>query len=129
MKKNKIEKIVFLEGSIGTDFKEEFDILKEMGFDVFIIDNLYEEPNKLKLIKELNPEYLFIGTTGVRKKEKEVLISIFSELKYIPKKVMFANEHSAMVYLGLSRDLKKYGTKFYFTPYSINDCIDEIEWI
>mgnify|MGYP007100090052 CR=1 FL=1 len=123
--------ILFLEGEKGTDFQEDFDSLVGRGFEVSILDNLYYEPEKLKQIKKLNPDCLFIGTTGVRTKEREQLVSIFQSLKYVPKNVMFAGEHSAMVYLGLSRELKRYGTKFYFSPspYDKEDEICEIEWI
>lgn len=123
--------ILFLEGEKGTEFQEDFDSLICRGFDVSILDNLYHEPKKMKLIKEIDPDCLFIGTTGVRTKERKELVSIFQSLKYIPKSVMFDGEHSAMVYLGLARELKQYGTRFYFSPspYDKEDEIYEIEWI
>ena len=123
--------ILFLEGEKGTEFQEDFDSLVGRGFDVSILDSLYYEPDKLKQIKELNPDCLFIGTTGVRTKEIEQLVSIFKSLKYVPKNVMFDGEHSAMFYLWLARELKQHGTKFYFSPspYDKEDKIYEIEWI
>lgn len=123
--------ILFLEGEKGTEFQEDFDSLISRGFDVLILDNLYHESEKLKQIKEIDADCLFIGTTGVRTEERKELVSIFQSLKYIPKNVMFDGEHSVMVYLGLARELKQYGTKFYFSPspYDRDDEIYEIEWI
>ena len=129
MKKSKY--ILFLEGEKGTDYKKSFNNLKKMGFRVGILDELYENPNKLKKIKTINPDYLFIGTTGLRYEKREILIKTFKTLNYIPKSVIFFSERSAMAYLKISKELKKVGTKFFYSPepqFGKSE-IEEIEWI
>lgn len=54
-----------------------------------------------------------------------VLIDLFESLDYIPKNIIFGSERSAMTLLGLARELKPKGTKFWF----MFDELEEISWI
>jgi len=121
--------VLFLEGETGTDFRDALDALKEMGYVVNILDNLYNDPFKLKAIPQIDPDFLFIGTTGIRKEEISKLTLLFKLINWTPRGVIFSDEHSAMVYLSIARDLKKKGTKFYFSPYDGEEKLIEIEWI
>lgn len=123
--------ILFLEGSDETDFPDEFDCLIRWGFDVSELNNLYDNPEKLKTLPELNPDCLFIGTTGMRTEEIKELTSIFMQLNYVPKAIMFEGENSAMTFLNAARHFKEKGTKFYFapSPFFDDEVINEIKWI
>ena len=119
-----IEDIVFLEGNLGTDHREMFNELSR-DYNCMIFDNLYKRPDKLIALKFLKPECLFIGTTGMFVDKIDNLIDYFNISEYIPKMVIFASENSAMALLGLARDLKEKGTKFYYKY----DELEEIIWI
>lgn len=123
--------ILFLEGMKGTDFRDDFDSLNNKGYEVSILDNLYTEPEKMEQIKVIDPDCLFIATTGIRKKELYILSSYFYSLNYIPRNVMFDSERTVRLFLEYTRELKKLGTKFYFlpNPYNEEKIETEINWI
>lgn len=123
------EKIYILEGGYENDFAEHLDDLKEK-FDCTEITNLYEEPEKLRILEDDQPWGIFIGTTGIgHELERKELRRIFKSIDYIPHAIIFATELSAMTYLDIAKDLKKhYGTISYFASF-IDGSIREIEWI
>jgi hypothetical protein len=123
------ETIIFLEGEKETDHDRIFKQLQNRGYDCRLLNELYYYPEKLKELPTLNPDFLFIATTGIRVDEQKILVSTFDSLKYVPKAVMFWGENSAMTYLGIARELKKAGTKFYFAPNLEGDELEEIIWI
>lgn len=120
--------IAWLEGGKEIDFRESFRVMKD-SFNIVEFKNLYTRPGKLKKLPVLNPDYLFIGTTGSRIEKREVLLDVFRSLGYTPKAVIFHGENSAMTYLGIARELKKLGTKFYYPPHWEGDKLREICWI
>jgi hypothetical protein len=121
--------IVFLEGGIGSDFVDYFIHLSQF-YKVTLLDYLYEDPQRLHLLKELNPDSIFIGTSGTVNEKKIVLIEEFKKLNWIPENVIFFSEDSMNGYLNISRELKNHGVKFYFSPYPIGEPFwQEIDWI
>jgi len=98
--------ILFLEGGEYSDYETAFNYLKEIGYKVSLLSNLYESPDKLEQIVTIDPDCLFIGTTGMRHEKRKILIEKFNSIKYIPRNIMFANRDSARVYVGTARELK-----------------------
>jgi len=122
-----MEQIVFLDGESGTDHRNEFTYLSRY-YNCLLFDDLYNHPSKLAALKFLNPEYIFIGTTGMRREELNSLEELFVTIGWIPKGVIFAGENSAMALLGLARELREKGTKFYYN-YHMSGKLEEISWI
>lgn len=122
-----MEQIVFLEGESGTDHRDEFVYLSRY-FNCMIFDELYAKPNKLAALKFLNPEYLYVGTTGMRRDELNKLEDLFTAVGWVPKGVIFSSERSVMAVLGLVRELKEKGVKFYYN-YRMSGELEEISWI
>ncbi len=121
--------IVFLEGTKVLDHKDfvldETEGYTGQSFNSIVLDNLYEDFGKLASIKFIKPEYIHIRTTGIMEEKLNVLIDLFESLNYIPKNIIFGSDHSAMVLLGLARELKTKGTKFWF----MYEDLEEISWI
>jgi hypothetical protein len=121
--------IVFLEGTKVLDHKnfvsDNTEGYTKVDFNSIVLDNLYEDFGKLICIKFIKPEYIHIRTTGLMHEKINVLVDLFESLNYIPKNIIFGNERSAMILLGLARELKAKGTKFWF----MFDELEEISWI
>lgn len=98
---------------------------------VNVLDNLFDEPEKLKSLLLLKPKTLVLGTTGVYADSLRRAIEAFKDLGYIPDNVIFTMGEEILS--GLARKLKKSkpGMKFYgvvtFGPDDIE--INEIGWI
>lgn len=122
--------VLFLDGRYGSDYEDNIKNLQERGYKTQLLDELYENPEKLAQIPEIDPDFIFIGTTGMYADERQMLIKKFRELNYVPKAVMFFNDYAAEIYVGIARELKKRGTKFFFAPSTIfKDEPKEISWI
>lgn len=128
---NKMRTIVHLEGQPVIDHssyvEDSLDCEQQINkFNHIVLDNLYEDFAKLVAVKYINPDYIHIKTSGLYKEKIDILIDLFESLEYIPKSIIFYNENSAMTLLGLARELKEKGTKFY---YLYDDGLQEISWI
>lgn len=113
---NKKDKIVFLRGEeflVGVG-EQDYEEYKNTGiYECIILNNLYHTPEKIKELKDIDPEYIYINTTGMFVEKIEVIMSNFNELNYIPKGVIFGTEKSAFSLLGIARKLKSLGCVFY----------------
>lgn len=123
--------VAVLEGEyIDDDF---ISVLHDLGFETEIFERLYYRPDKLDELPELDPDYLYIRTTGLdmggRKHYRKTLIKKFTELNWLPTAVIFFNDQSAETYLNICRKLKKKGVRFFLLPYSADLGLQEIEWI
>lgn len=118
-----MEQVIFLEGESGSDHREAVNELSRR-YNCLIFDELYVKPQKLAALKFLNPEYIYIGTTGMFKEKIDVLIEMFDAVGWVPNNVIFSSERSAMSFD--VEEYKKKGTKFY---YDLNDELEEISWI
>ena len=106
--------LYILDGDPGNGFgalSKPFE--KSDDYECTLLDDLYNYPEKLVLLKEANPDFLFLGTTGMRPEESEVLREAFKKLVYIPKAVIFATDRTAEFYCGIAREFKELGTIFY----------------
>ena len=119
--------IVYLEGQPVLDHSSYVEnLVNPKNYNHIVLDNLYENYHKLLSLKYLEPDFVYISTTGVYKDKIDTLIEVFEITEYIPKSVIFNSERSVMVLLGLARELKEKGTKFY---YLYEDDLEEINWI
>ena len=125
-----MKQLVFLDGTPGLDSqsRENFDTLKRK-FNCMIFDNLYEKPEKLVAMKFLKPEFIHVNTTNTFKEKNDHLLEHFKIAEHIPEGVIFANEMTAMAFLGLARELKEKGTKFYYLDLFERTGMYEISWI
>ena len=121
--------IIFLEGQKVLDHKnfvsDETEGYTKDDFNSIVLDNLYEDFGKLVAVKFIKPEYIHIRTTGLMYEKLNVLVDLFESLDYVPKNIIFGSERSVMSLLGLARELKTKGTKFWF----MFDELEEISWI
>ena len=119
-----MEQIVFLNGTSG--YEDIIGVEKlQRNFNCILFDDLYEKPEKLVALKFLKPEYLYINTTGLFRDKINSLVDYFLIAEFLPKGVIFGSENSVMALLGLARDLKEKGVKFYY----YYDDLEEISWI
>lgn len=109
-----LESIIYLEGGNGIDQEHALSDMVELGYMVGGLINLYEEPEKLRQLKELNPDYLFVCSTNTYHKRADKLSDYFRTLDYIPKNVIFYNDMSYSSYNKLAKELKEKGTKFFY---------------
>lgn len=123
------KEIYILEGGRENDWSEFTDLLKNK-YSCTEITNLYEEPEKLKLLDEYKPWGIFIGTTGIgHTDERRELRNQFFKLEYRPETIIFASEMSAMTYLDIARGLKEeFGTKSYWI-HPLDGTLIEYTWI
>lgn len=120
--------VLFLEGGDHIDFKSALnDLMKEGEFSISELTGLYDNPQNISKVKEVDPDYIYIATTGMFPEKRDGMIEEFKKLNYIPRNVIFFNENSAFAYLGIARELKKAGTKFYFHFLGLG--LEEISWI
>lgn len=119
----------FLNGQEGLHEFEE-DLMKDLqkhNKPTLVLDNLFENPERLKEITKC--DNLAFSTTGLQADKLEKLIEAFEKMKYVPKVVIFGGERSVMVFLGLARELKKHGTRFYYYDDISGKDLYEIGWI
>ena len=124
--------IAVLEGAPYCD--DDADNLRELygykGYKVVEIANLYEEPEKIKQLVKLNPEFIYINTTGTYREKTQKIREIFFTLNWLPKYVLFANEMSIMNggYVTLARKLRKeMGVEILYGPQSAWLGIEEFD--
>jgi len=119
----------FLNGQAGQHDMEGKLVLRmlKLGKKVKLIDNLFEQPQKLAEV--VGCDNLVLSTTGMYAEKLRMLVDAFHKLNYVPKVVVFMGENTAMSFLGTARELKaKHGTEFYF-PDVFDDCLYEVSWI
>lgn len=119
----------FLNGEDGLhDLDQDVhDKFIEEGHVVKILDNLFENPKPLKNLRHYSNLVLF--TTGLRPEKVQPLVELFEKSGYVPNNVIFLSENTALSLVGLARDLKKKGTKFFFIDFMDHKTLYEIEWI
>jgi hypothetical protein len=122
-------KTAFLNGQKGLhDLESRFcKSFENNGKEVLVLDNLFEQPEKLKSL--LDCDNLVLSTTGMYLEDVNKLVDAFKQLNYVPKVVVFVTEQTAMSLLGVAREMKKLGTKFYFFDCLDNKSLQEINWI
>ena len=120
--------IVFLEGESGTDYFKAESAFKKKGYNVIIVDELYENPENLEKVREISPDYLFVGTTGMFIDKRNVLKAKFRDLNYVPKAVIFFNETTVHAYHDIASELKALGTKFYWYL-DLDQDFKEVSWV
>lgn len=121
--------IAFLNGDPGLHYQQEnyVKFLTKAGKNVVVLDDLYNQPEKLNKVRDC--ETLYLQTTGFRSELKD-LVNIFKSLNYVPKNVIFDGENTAMVFLSLARTFKKeHGTRFFFEDLLDQNQLLEINWI
>lgn len=77
------EPFVFLEGGTGLNDLERCVShgLFNRGYEVYILDNLYENYRKLVSIQFLDVKTIILGTTGVYREKLNVLLDLFFSLE------------------------------------------------
>lgn len=85
------EPYCILEGGQGLSNTEEVfvDKCNYMHIKNWVLDNLYEDPEKIKAIKYLKPKTIILGTTGTYADKLNKIKEIFAKLNYFPNHVMF----------------------------------------
>ena len=79
----KKQPFVFLEGFTGLNIHEEYISLGlfNRGYDVYVLDNLYEKTRKLASIQFLEVKTIILGTTGVYRDKLNILLDLFFSLE------------------------------------------------
>lgn len=54
-----------------------------------VLDNLFEQPEKIKAIKYYNPDTIMLGTTGVYRDKINLVLNEFTKLEWLPKNALF----------------------------------------
>ena len=96
----------FLNGQQGLHGMEE-TILKALlkeGKEVSVIDNLFEEPEKLKSVVQC--DNIVFSTTGFYADDLKKLIDVFRQLEYVPKVVIFATDKTAEALIYPAKEFK-----------------------
>lgn len=126
------EPFVFLEGGRGLNDCES-KVSKQLfneGFDVWVLDDLYSNPDKLVAIKFLKPKTIFIGTTGVYKKDLSHLKEVFKVCEYIPDNLVLTVSNTENHISDLIEIAKATNPKFrVFELYPMFNEDDEIKFI
>lgn len=119
----------FLNGTEGLHSIDQnvYDKFIEHGHVVKILDNLFNEPEKLINIRVF--ENLVLYTTGLHPDKLIVLEKMFENYGGVPKNVIFVSEGTALTFCGIARELKNMGTKFWFIDFINFYDLYEIEWI
>lgn len=113
-KKRKIKTVLYLEGSSSLDRDYAVANLAWQGFFVTALCDLYDKPELLKKIPEIDPDYIFIDSTGTYRDKASNLSSEFAKLNYIPRNIIFIDEMAFNAYSDISRRLQRSGTKLFF---------------
>jgi hypothetical protein len=73
----------FLEGGLGLNDTEKYlsEGLFERGYEIYILEELYEKPRKLAALQFLDVKTIVMGTTGVYEKELNLLVDFFFSLE------------------------------------------------
>jgi hypothetical protein len=116
----------FLNGQEGLHTLEErlLSKLTDLGKDVLVLDDLFEQPHRL--VEVVKCKNLVLSTTGLYVDNLTKLVAGFEKLNYAPEVVIFLTENTALALLGTAREYKLKGTKFYFT---LDSFLVEYSWI
>lgn len=73
----------FLEGGLGLNDQEKYlsKGLFDRGFEIYVLEELYDKPKKLASLKFLDVKTIIMGTTGVFKDKLEILVDLFFSLE------------------------------------------------
>jgi len=119
--------VIFLNGQHGYDDEDIKEDFEENGYKVHLIDDLYENPQKLRILKAINPEYIYIRSTGTFYNRSETLKDEFRKLKWIPKNILFHDHWSISLYKDLAKALQSKGTKMYFIKFLVELGFDKVK--
>lgn len=91
MKMYKFEPIIILNGQSGLHDTERafYNKCVKDSVDITIIDNVFEDQEKIKAIKYLKPKTIMVGTTGTYAEELSESKEMFKSMGYIPENVIF----------------------------------------
>lgn len=69
----------FLEGGLGLNDTEQYlsEGLFKRGYEIYILEELYDKPRKLVALQFLDVKTIIMGTTGVYQKELDLLVDLF----------------------------------------------------
>lgn len=83
--------IAFLNGQSGLHESENAFYKYIVGRHDYpiVLDDLFNDPKKIKAIKYLNPQTIVIGTTGTYRAKIDLVVNEFKKLKWLPKKAIF----------------------------------------
>jgi hypothetical protein len=72
----------FLEGGLGLNDTEQYlsEGLFKRGYEIYILEELYDKPRKLAALQFLDVKTIIMGTTGVYQKELDLLVDFFFSL-------------------------------------------------
>lgn len=109
------DQYAILNGQEGLHTIEEelFGFLIDNHCTANIIDNLFEQPEKIAALKFLNPKTIVLSTTGLHHEKLQFCYELFKELEWLPDNVVFTGGEDN--FLGMARTLKeiKPAMKFY----------------
>ena len=85
------EPYCFLEGGTGLNDCEQkvSDTLYRKHITSWILDDLYDKPERLIALKFLKPKTIFLGTTGVYQDKVNNLKEVFKIAEHIPDNIVF----------------------------------------
>lgn len=63
--------------------------LNQRNIEVFVLDDLFKDTEKLKAIKYLKPKTLVLGTTGTYREDLDKTKDLFKSIGYYPENVIF----------------------------------------
>lgn len=118
------EPFMFLEGQTGLNDCERIvsKILNDRNYRCWVLDDLYENPDRLVAIQYLKPKTIILGTTGLYKNELDYLFKIaaITDLSSI-EKVILTLKSEEVIRWDLKQIQKKYPK---MTFYSFGSVID-----
>lgn len=126
------EPYCFLEGGTGLNDCEDkaSRIIFSKKLDMWIIDDLYSKPDRLLALRYLKPKTIFLGTTGVYKKDLDYLKKIFSVAEYIPDNIVFTIGDTERHFWDLIKVAKATNPKVrFFDLYPMYTSEDDIQLI
>jgi hypothetical protein len=110
------EKVLILEGHEYLGDFDEFGLTfcDEQSHDIHVMDCVYAYPQQLRNLNAINPDYIYIMTTGLYVDHLKQCIEWFYRSKHKPKKVVFHAGGSLDKMIEFAYDLiKKYNTRIY----------------
>lgn len=125
----KKQPFVFLEGGTGLNIHEEYISLGlfNRGYDVYVLDNLYEKTRKLASIQFLEVKTIILGTTGVYRDKLNILLDLFFslELENLENIILTLSSTEYVLWNEMKILKKKYkNVKFW----EIDSFIDDKNW-
>ena len=104
-----------LEGGSGfIDMEQDIiDRCNHKHITCWAIDDLYDNPERIKAIKYLKPKTIILGTTGTYVDKLSKIIEFFSKLNYFPDNVIFTMGEDYFYGLMKKAKIKNPKIKFY----------------